>query len=85
MKSYKCKLGSFSLIDLAREGLQSKKKKCLTNSITAEEIKWQQGAGEKKKVGQKDCSVLHTRDKWIIFSLCKEAKKKGRTVMNELQ
>lgn len=44
------------------------------------------GSREKKKVGQKDCSVLHTRDKWIIFSLCKEAKKKkGRTVMNELQ
>lgn len=43
---------------------------------------------KKKKVGQKDCSVLlHTRDKWIISSLCKEAgkKKKGRTVMNELQ
>lgn len=55
-----------------------KKKKCLTNSITAEEIKWQQGAGEKKKVGQKDCTVLHTRDKWIIFSLCKEAKKKRK-------
>lgn len=51
MKSYKCKVGSFSSIDLVREGLQSKKKKSLTNSITAEEIKWQQGAGEKKESG----------------------------------
>lgn len=34
------------------------------------------GSRGKKKVGQKDCSVLHTRDKWIIFSLCKEVKKR---------
>lgn len=34
------------------------------------------GWGGGEKVGQKDCSVLHTRDKWIIFSLCKEGEKR---------